>query len=622
MQRPRQHIVETESKKELSSIIPDQWVTRELSPDYGLDFMIEIFKGESSTGGIFYLQLKGSDQVIENSTISYQLKKEHIEYYSSIPSPVLFVLYSTATKQFWGLWSNKLKDVLIEDGVEQKTYKLNLDKGHLIDKAFFIELETTFSLEIPKKINIICNSTTEKGSLYHQQLLKWIQFYFGEFVEINNSLLPSSLKFEYNEEPNNFLKIKITTPQKTFNLSTIDITDDTFLYLPILDVKHSPVELNEVLILISHLFHKYNIKNSLEIITKNFSHYEGELLNPIYLFEIIKKAIEENLIFEIHNFSKATIEQTRLDIFQFINFSILTLNNDEKLTSIYQDNLLTAIKSLKDESLIATFSYNLANSYRSTHQLYLASKYYQIARRKDPKYLDKFYWWFEYAGVLFLSSHYSLSENFYRKSYQLNNENFVPLIYSLLGDSLFFQGKFREAKVEFDKFLAAESTFPFEEIFLKRQICENFELANLDKIAFNIPKSIELTEQALTENSSEKLTEAISHYPLNGQAWFNYGVLLKDNNDSENAFTAFLTAACIQDWDKEAWKNCFILSLNLNKPEGMSLIYNVIIDKFGIESINYIADHLLKDPVLDKEAKLILVKAISDVTTTKKQKAE
>ena len=80
MQRPRQHIIETESKKSLNSIIPDHWVLRELAPDYGLDFMVEIFKEENSTGNIFYLQLKGSDQTIEDNVISYQLKKEHIEH--------------------------------------------------------------------------------------------------------------------------------------------------------------------------------------------------------------------------------------------------------------------------------------------------------------------------------------------------------------------------------------------------------------------------------------------------------------------------------------------------------------------------------------------------------------
>lgn len=619
MQRPRQHIIETESKKSLNSIIPDHWVLRELAPDYGLDFMVEIFKKENSTGNIFYLQLKGSDQPIEDNVISYQLKKEHIEYYNSIPSPVLFVLFSTTTNQFWGLWSNQLKDVLIEEGSEQKTYKLNLDKGHIIDKSFFVDLESTFSIDLPKKVNISINSEGENGTLYHQQVLKWIQFYYAEFVEVNNSLLPSIIKFEYKDISDIKLSVSITTSKKKFDLDPIDLNDDTFLYLPILDVNHCPQQLNEVLILVSFLLHKYNIRNSIELLIKNFGNYGGQLLNPIFLFEIIKKGIESNSILEIQNFSKATIEKDRLDIFQLVNFSILTFNNEGRLTDLYQSNLLNAIEKLEDKSLIGTFSYNLANSYRSNHELFLASKFYQNARKNKPEYLDKFYWWFEYAGVLFLSSHYCFSEKFYKKSYELNSEHFAPLIFSLLGDSLFFQGKFSEAKDEFDKFLNVESEFSFEEIFLKRQVCENFILAKLDKVSFDFEKSRELTEKAFKDKNPEMLIEAIASFPLNGLAWFNYGVFLKDNNDNKNAFTAFLTAACIQDWDKEAWKNCFLISLNLNNQDGLLLIYNVILNKFGIESVNYIAEHLLKDPNLEKETKIKLIKAFSDLATTRKQ---
>jgi len=619
VQRPRQHIIETESKKSLNSIIPDHWVLRELAPDYGLDFMVEIFKEEYSTGNIFYLQLKGSDQTIEDNVISYQLKKEHIEYYNSIPSPVLFVLFSTTTNQFWGIWSNQLKDILIEEGSEQKTYKLNLDKGHIIDKSFFTDLENTFSIDLPKKVNISINSEGDNGTLFHQQILKWIQFYYADYVDVNNSLLPSTIKFEYKEIADNKLSVSVTRSRKKFDLEPIDIKDDTFLYLPILDVNHCPQQFNEVLILVSFLLHKYNIRNSIELLIKNFENYDGQLLNPIFLFEIIKNGIESNSILEIQNLSKATIEKDRLDVFQLVNFSILTFNNEGRLTDLYQNNLLNAIEKIEDKSLIGTFSYNLANSYRSTHELFLASKYYQNARKNKPEYLDKFYWWFEYAGVLFLSSHYYFSEKFYKRSYELNSEHFVPLIFSLIGDSLFFQGKFSEAKDEFDKFLNVESDFSFEEIILKRQVCENFIFAKLDNISFDIEKSQELTEQAFKEKNPMKLTEAIACFPLNGLAWFNYGVFLKDNNDNKNAFTAFLSAACIQDWDKEAWKNCFLISLNLKNQDGLFLIYNVILNKFGIESVNYIAKHLLKDPNLEKETKIKLIKVFSDLATMRKQ---
>ena len=620
MQRPIQHIIETESKKKLNSIIPDHWVLRELPLDYGLDFMVEIFKEGRSTGNIFYLQLKGSGQNIKNNIISYQLNKEHIEYYSSIPTPILFVLYSTKTKQFWGIWANQLKDIIIEEGSTQKTFTIKLGETHILNMDFFAELEKSFTFDLPKKINLSIISNSENGILFHQQLLKWIKYYFGEFVEVENSLLPTTILFKYNDVSEKSLSISVSNTMTIFKLDAVDITDDAFLFLPILDTNNCPSQFNEMLIWVSILLHKYNVKSSIELITKTLDESCQRFLNPIHIFEIIKKGIEENSILEIQNLSKSSLEKNIVEIFQFINLSILTFDNEKRLTGLYKDNLLFALENLKDKSLIGVLSYNLANSYRSTQELYLASKYYHVARKNEPGYLEKFYWWYEYAGVLFLASHYLLSEKFYRKSYKLNKGYNVPSIYSLIGDALFFQGKFTVAKNEFDKFLSIDSNIPNEAIFLKKKICENFILSNLDNVAFDIPKSKELTEQAFFAQNPQKLAEAIEIYPLNGLAWFNYGVFLNDNNDLENAFTAFLTAACIQDWDKEAWKNCLLISMNLKKKDEIILIYNVMLDKFGVESLNYISEHFLKDSTVDKALIADLIKMLSDLAIKRGRK--
>ena len=620
MQRPRQHIIETESKKHLTSIIPNHWVLRELAPDYGLDFMVEIFNGENSTGSIFYLQLKGSDQKIENNVTSYQLKREHIEYYNSIPSPVLFVIYSTRTNQFWGLWTNLLKDVLIEDDTEQKTFKLNLDKGHLIDKSFFIELESSFNIDLPKKVNVSVISTTDKGQLYHQQLVKWIQYYYGEHIELENSLLPSTIKFQYTEETENFLSVLVVGSKKIFTLNPLDITDDTFLYLPLIDINHSPTQFKEALILISFLLHKYNIGNSIELLIKNITDDKAQFFYPIFIIEMIKQAIKSNSVVEVESLSKTIIEKNRIDLLQFINFSILTFDKESKFTNLYRTNLIDAIENVKDRSLIGTLSYNLANSYRSKHQLYLASKYYQKARKNENDYLNRSYWWSEYAGVLFLSSHYACAEKFYKKSHNLNSEEKFPLIHSLIGDTLFFQGKFSDAKIEFEKFINVDSNFPREEIFLKIIVCQNFVSAELHNTTFEIAKSTELAEQAFADKNLEKLAEAIQAYPLNGLAWFNYGVFLNKKDHFESAFMAFLTTACIQDWDKEAWKNCLLIAFNLQKKEDFILIYYAMLEKFGVESVNYISEHLLKDPNLDKEGTLKVIEIFSSLAKTKQER--
>jgi len=58
MKRPEQHITETKSKRIFERLAPPEWVTREINPDYGVDYLIEIFKDNASTGKNFFVQLK------------------------------------------------------------------------------------------------------------------------------------------------------------------------------------------------------------------------------------------------------------------------------------------------------------------------------------------------------------------------------------------------------------------------------------------------------------------------------------------------------------------------------------------------------------------------------------
>jgi len=50
--RPTQHITESQSRKIFESLLPDEWIFHPLSPDYGLDYMVEIFRNGQTTGEI------------------------------------------------------------------------------------------------------------------------------------------------------------------------------------------------------------------------------------------------------------------------------------------------------------------------------------------------------------------------------------------------------------------------------------------------------------------------------------------------------------------------------------------------------------------------------------------
>ncbi len=571
-----------------------------------------------STGNIFYIQLKGNDHKINNNTITYQLKRDHIDYYNSIHSPILLVLFSTEKKLFWGLWTNNLKEILNEEQLNQKTCKITLTEKHLINEAFFHKLQNKFCLNLPKKVNITFQSNDISGEYYHRQILKWLQFYFNDFIDINNAQLPSSINFKY-KTIGNTLSVTIESPNNNFQLAPIDICDDSFLYLPIININQIPLQLNEILLVVSVLFQKYDVRKAFDLFTKTVGKYQGDLINPVMILNLIKLGVENDCLLEIQSLSEILINYKKFNPLQWLNMAILILNAEGKLTSLYQENLLSAINITEGE-LKGTLSYNLANSYRSVNKLYMASHYYQQARKLEPKYLERYYWWFEYAGVLFLSRHFTTSEIFYKKSYELNTKENVPLIYFLIADTLFFQGLFKEAKIYYIKYLESKSNeFLYGEAFLKSMVCENLLLAKLNSIKFNIEKSKGLTEAAYKKINADKLIKAIAAYPLNGLAWFNYGVYLKDNNDEKKAFTAFLTAACIQDWDREAWKNCFLISLKYKKMKDSLLIYSVMLDKHGLESVNYISEHILKYSNLNKEGKTKFINALADVAKSRQK---
>ena len=162
MQRPIQHIIETRSRKAFEDLVPVEWVCRPLSPDYGIDYNIEIFENGLSTGKSFNVQLKGTDQKTIDDKVRVKVKVATLEYFGKQPLPTMFVVYSTKTERFWAVWiNNLLKTRKIAEN--QKTMQISLNKSHLIEGSFFKELADTFCLTIPKKINITASSNHEIG---------------------------------------------------------------------------------------------------------------------------------------------------------------------------------------------------------------------------------------------------------------------------------------------------------------------------------------------------------------------------------------------------------------------------------------------------------------------------
>ncbi|MDD3535035.1 MAG: DUF4365 domain-containing protein [Candidatus Cloacimonetes bacterium] len=80
--RTKEHILEDKSKNVFRTLLPENWLFREKSHDYGIDGEIEIFDTDNKTTGLmFYIQLKATDSKGKNTIHKIRMKSDTIRYF-------------------------------------------------------------------------------------------------------------------------------------------------------------------------------------------------------------------------------------------------------------------------------------------------------------------------------------------------------------------------------------------------------------------------------------------------------------------------------------------------------------------------------------------------------------
>lgn len=106
MKRPIQHQIDTKAKRIFVNSLPTLWVEREQGSDYGVDYELEIFKQEQSTGQIAKIQLKGTTNIkIKNGIIKFKLELPNVNYLlNEIKIPTFLFIVDVNTKNIY--WKN------------------------------------------------------------------------------------------------------------------------------------------------------------------------------------------------------------------------------------------------------------------------------------------------------------------------------------------------------------------------------------------------------------------------------------------------------------------------------------------------------------------------------------
>jgi tetratricopeptide (TPR) repeat protein len=361
----------------------------------------------------------------------------------------------------------------------------------------------------------------------------------------------------------------------------------------------------------------YNVRGSLIIFKKLISHSAiqsktSSIAKDIFGLAILAKSKNEQDLY--NELVKQAITLKDADLFSLLDFAQFSADPVSKIIQCYRiENISNLIAVSVENSVKATCHYNLGNIYRSKSNQDYALFHYFKSRKLNPRYLERFYWWQEVAGLLFLKKHHRFAELFYKKSieiknratqgnegllrFEVNANNKRNLIFALLADSLFFQGKFSQALTFFQHHFQAEDTESSEWI-LKRIVCDRLIALKLETVIRDSAGSLKLCEDGLAENKIENIVQilnaAIKLDPVNGLAWFNMGIALQKMKQLEDSLYAFIVTSLVQPGDKEAQLNAVMISFQLGRYDMTQYLLHYMFEKHGQLAKNDISDYLLK----------------------------
>lgn len=118
MKRPRSHVVGDQSRAICRSLLPSEWICRDILSDYGVDMEVEIVDDDLVTGKRLWLQIKGTQSIDTRSKyVAFRADTKLLDYSLRCDFPLLLALADVMKKEaYWLPLRNE-----VECCVEMKT---------------------------------------------------------------------------------------------------------------------------------------------------------------------------------------------------------------------------------------------------------------------------------------------------------------------------------------------------------------------------------------------------------------------------------------------------------------------------------------------------------------------
>jgi tetratricopeptide (TPR) repeat protein len=236
--------------------------------------------------------------------------------------------------------------------------------------------------------------------------------------------------------------------------------------------------------------------------------------------------------------------------------------------------------------------YNIANALRSVDRLRDAVREYRLAAKLDGDYLQRPYYWKEFAGVLFLNGRFALSARLYARSLELAEDRHTRFLYA---DALLFAGQYRSAHEIFEAALSSPVELADAEWVLKLDAIRHIrEETALDEQKRKRPASdIDVYSKELPDATIETNCRRMLHADaLSSSAWANLGAVYHRRGDLLKATKCFLSAIAAPG-RLEAWANT--LALAGGDVQFFALVLSAGYEINGEALLRHMADRVPKD---------------------------
>lgn len=608
--RPRSHVLEDLSKQAVRQALPPHWILRWEAIDYGIDGHVEIVDDEGIVSGlVFGVQVKATDR---EDGASVRISRETLTYYTLYAVPVLLLYYVEPAGLLYGRWVN---EVMAAASPEEKRRWRNQDT---IAIPFASEHEITASTA--SEIH-----TAVQESLSSRVRRPLVTVAFAEFSsDDENERSPVGLRNQVWDETSDWLDLlapsrillagAAAAPREADLLVELHVAagtatlrvafgDDTIaaLYpaeviwegavaeIPywVIDTGGSPkpAAAHTLLAVGYALAAKGDADTASKLLIRAAPVCVSFLsTNPLAVLALVVILSSGRRLGDAVILADEFIERgevaTAETLLNFVHISPEASGATRRiLTPIYEK----CARGVEDKDR-GRLNYNLANILRAQGEIRPAVRAYMRARKGDPQYEQRHYWWQELAGMLFTLGHYTWAADCYARSMkcelpetpihdgreehkEATERYWLAPDRALYADALLHAGEYSAAINEFETYFA-EVEDPSAEW---RLVCHLLKLLHLNGLTADGPRmgrqarakaqeARDHLENADVASASACLEEAISQDPLEAEVWY----VAEEANMVEEDWEDLIVAQAMQaicNGHRTSWAvatvNCF-----------------------------------------------------------------